>query len=185
VVRAGYAIYHDSSWDQGGQGLWQNPPYYAEVDPDNFAGVLFPSGICTPFGSPNCGLQNGFLNQGAALAKYGPLYTTPVSPGDYSGTIQSQNRNFKQGVVQQFNLNIERQMPGNVVVTAGYAGSRSAHILVGQVNENVNDPNACSDAAIRARLHARFADLHLPYAGYFQSVVSNNSIGSAATTGSC
>jgi len=26
VVRAGYAIYHDSSWDQGGQGLWQNPP---------------------------------------------------------------------------------------------------------------------------------------------------------------
>ena len=32
-VRAGYGIYHDSSWDQGGQGLWQNPPYYAEVDP--------------------------------------------------------------------------------------------------------------------------------------------------------
>src|SRR5208283_2889258 len=32
VIRAGYAIYHDSSWDQGGQGLWQNPPYYAEVD---------------------------------------------------------------------------------------------------------------------------------------------------------
>ncbi|MGC9989001.1 MAG: carboxypeptidase-like regulatory domain-containing protein [Terriglobales bacterium] len=184
VVRAGYAIYHDSSWDQGGQGLWQNPPYYAEVDPDNFAGVLFPSGICTPFGSPNCGLQNGFLNQGAALAKYGPLYTTPVSPGDYSGTIQSQNRNFKQGVVQQFNLNIERQMPGNVVVTAGYAGSRSAHILVGQVNENVNDPNACSDGSNPVQGYTLGCGFGIfPYAGYFQSVVSNNSIGSARYDG--
>ncbi len=33
VIRAGYGILHDSSWNQGGQGLWQNPPYYAEVDP--------------------------------------------------------------------------------------------------------------------------------------------------------
>ena len=32
VVRGGYAIYHDSSWNQGAQGLWQNPPYYAESD---------------------------------------------------------------------------------------------------------------------------------------------------------
>ena len=30
VVRAGYGIYHDSSWNMGAQGLWQNPPYYAE-----------------------------------------------------------------------------------------------------------------------------------------------------------
>src|SRR5215469_7691718 len=27
VIRAGYGILHDSSWNQGGQGLWQNPPY--------------------------------------------------------------------------------------------------------------------------------------------------------------
>ena len=30
AVRAGYAIFHDSSWNQGGQGLWENPPYFAE-----------------------------------------------------------------------------------------------------------------------------------------------------------
>ncbi len=30
VVRGGYAIFHDSSWNQGAQGLWQNPPYYAD-----------------------------------------------------------------------------------------------------------------------------------------------------------
>ena len=32
VFRGGYAIFHDSSWNQGAQGLWQNPPYYAESD---------------------------------------------------------------------------------------------------------------------------------------------------------
>jgi len=140
----------------------KNPPYYAEVDPDNFAGVLFPSGICTPFGKPQLRSAKWFSEPGRGPAKYGPLYTTPVSPGDYSGTIQSQNRNFKQGVVQQFNLNIERQMPGNVVVTAGYAGSRSAHILVGQVNENVNDRTPARRQQSRARLHARLRIWHLP-----------------------
>src|SRR5208282_3776225 len=46
VVRAGYAIYHDSSWDQGGQGLWQNPPYYAETDPAFYPNVTAYSGVC-------------------------------------------------------------------------------------------------------------------------------------------
>jgi hypothetical protein len=55
----------------------------------------------------------------------------------------SQNLNFKQGMVQQFNLNIERQLPQNVVLTVGYAGSRSTHILVDGLNENVGSPAAC------------------------------------------
>jgi hypothetical protein len=53
------------------------------------------------------------------------------------------NRNYKQGTVQQFNINVEHQVPGNVVLTMGYAGSRSAHILVSQVNENIASPYAC------------------------------------------
>ena len=32
VVRGGFAIYHDSAWSQGAQGLWQNPPFFAEGD---------------------------------------------------------------------------------------------------------------------------------------------------------
>jgi hypothetical protein len=167
VVRAGYAIYHDSSWDQGGQGLWQNPPYYAEVDP-------FPT-FCTPFGTPACGLSNGFLVNGSPQ-------TSPVSPGAYTGTIQSQNRNFKQGVIQQFNLNVERQLPGNVVLTAGYAGTRSAHILTSQLNENLNEPSACPGGSNFVpgsgyTLGCGFGTF--PYAGFFQSVDTNNSIGQA------
>ncbi len=130
AIRAGYAIFHDSSWNQGGQGLWENPPYFAESD--NFPGPC-------PFGNTtqNCGLQRMFL-----LSNLQPI-TSPPSPTSFPGALQSQNLNFKQGRVQQFNLNVERQLPGNVVLTAGYAGSRSSHILVDGLNLNVGSPSAC------------------------------------------
>ena len=32
VLRVGFGIYHDSSWNQGAQGLWQNPPNLGESD---------------------------------------------------------------------------------------------------------------------------------------------------------
>ena len=134
VVRAGYAIFHDSSWNQGGQGLWENPPYLAELD--NFFGPcpFNNAGSATPL---NCGNQRLFL----------PTITAPPNPQLYPGALQVQNVDFKQGRVQQFNLNIEHQLPGNVVLTAGYAGSRSSRILAGQVNLNVGSPSACDPAS--------------------------------------
>ena len=173
VVRGGYGIIHDSAWNQGGQGLWQNPPYYAEVDP-------FPTGVCTPFGSTGCGLSNGFLlpagTPSTTPVAGGAVYSSPVSPQAYTGTIQSENRNFKQGIIQQFNLNVERQLPGNVVLTVGYGGSRSAHILVSQLNENISSPSACG-VVPGYTVGCGFPSF--PYAFPFQSVDTNNSIGAA------
>jgi Carboxypeptidase regulatory-like domain len=114
VVRGGYAIFHDSSWNQGAQGLWQNPPYYAE----SFAG-------------------------GANMSQGFPTFTAPPTPADFEGTIWAQNTNFKQGRIQQFNANIEQEIPGQIVLTAGYAGSRSSHILESGNNINVVSPSAC------------------------------------------
>jgi len=140
VVRAGYAIYHDSGWSQGAQGLWQNPPYYAEVDQFNYG---YSGGPC-PFGNfaagtaaTNCGFKYGLTQP-----NLGP-FTAPPNPDTFTGTSLSQDSNFKQGMVQQFNLNIERQLPGNIVVTAGYAGTRSTHILFYGLNLNVSAPQAC------------------------------------------
>ena len=173
AIRAGYAIFHDSAWNQGGQGLWQNPPFYAEVDP-------FPTGVCPTFGGAGCGLSNGFLlpagTPSTTTVPGGAVYSAPVNPGNYTGTIQSMNRNFVQGMVQQYNLNIEHQTPGDVVLTVGYAGSRSTHILVSQVNENVSSPAACG-VVPGYTLGCGFPTF--PYAFPFQSVDSNNSIGNA------
>ena len=45
--------------------------------------------------------------------------------------------------MQQFNVNVEHQLPGQILLTAGYAGSRSSHILIDGNNLNVASPSAC------------------------------------------
>ena len=128
AIRAGYSIFHDSSWDQGSYGLWESPPFFAESD--NFPGSC-------PYGSAStvCSISGGF-----------PLFSSPPPLSSFTGTVQSQNLNFKQGMVQQFNFNVEHQLPANVVLTAGYAGSRGSHILFDGLNLNVTSPTACGVA---------------------------------------
>ena len=135
AVRFGYSIFHDSSWNQGAQGLWQNPPYYAESD--RFQGPC-PFNNAASATPQNCGVERNFLD----------IITAPPNPASFPGAIQAQNLNFKQGLVQQFNINVEHQLPGNVILTAGYAGSRSTHILVDGLNLNVSSPTACYQTVI-------------------------------------
>ena len=130
ALRAGYAIFHDSSWNQGGQGLWESPPFFAEQDQAPFLGncpnpVIANSGFCN--------ISGGYI----------PVLSPPTDIASFTGTVQSQNLNFKLGRIQQFNLNVEHQLPGNVVLTAGYVGSRSSHILVDGLNLNITSPTAC------------------------------------------
>ena len=130
ALRGGYSIYHDSSWNQGAQGLWQNPPYLAES-----ANLQRCCPSC-PFRNTtiNCGIQRVFLT--SALT---PILAPP--PIDtFRGTVIAQNLDFKQGMIQQYNLNVEHQLPGNVVLTVGYAGSYSTHILVSGMNLNITSP---------------------------------------------
>ena len=137
VIRGGYAIFHDSSWNQGAQGLWQNPPYYAESDAFAFGGGC-------PSATSACATTYKQTPYPALTVSQGfPIFTAPPDPNSFTGTILSQNTNFKQGRVQQFNVNVEHQLPGQVVLTAGYAGSRASHILVDGNNLNLGSPTAC------------------------------------------
>ncbi|MGA8028722.1 MAG: carboxypeptidase-like regulatory domain-containing protein [Bryobacteraceae bacterium] len=139
VLRGGYAIYHDSSWNQGAQGLWQNPPYYAESDAFAFGGN------CT-FATAACA-GNGLTPTAISMSSGFPTFTSPPNPSDFTGTILAQDRNFKQGRIQQFNINMEHELPGQIVLTAGYAGSRSSHILGFGNDINVSSPSACGTVA--------------------------------------
>ncbi|PYV97999.1 MAG: hypothetical protein DMG86_17295 [Acidobacteria bacterium] len=145
AVRAGYAIFHDSSWNQGGQGLWENPPFFAESAFASFFPDLCPSPFA-PSGQPSACANNGMaipFGTGRTMSNGFPLLSQPTDPATFGGNISSQNLDFKLGRVQQYNLNVERQIPGDVVLTVGYAGSRSSHILVDQMNLNVSSPTAC------------------------------------------
>jgi hypothetical protein len=186
AVRAGYAIFHDSAWSQGAQGTWQNPPYYAEVDNFNYfagtpasstspgsAGNPCPFGNATSATPQNCGLQLSLLQSNLQPIE------APPAPASFTGTIQSQNLNFKQGMVQQFNLNVEHQLPGQVVLTVGYAGSRSTHILVDGLNENVGSPTACGVVpGYTLGCGPGGKAFTAPY-GEFTTVANNNDIGRA------
>ena len=140
VLRAGYAIFHDAAWSQGAQGLWQNPPYYAESDV--FAFVDTPGTGCT-FATAACAVSYGQTPSATSFSNGFQEFSAPPDPASFSGTIQSQNLNFKQGMVQQFNFNVERELPGQIVFTGGYTGSRSDHILIDGNNLNVASPTAC------------------------------------------
>ncbi|MGC1485862.1 MAG: carboxypeptidase regulatory-like domain-containing protein [Candidatus Acidiferrum sp.] len=136
VVRGGFSIYHDSAWSQGAQGLWQNPPFFAEGDIFQFGGCP----MSTPSGNtPACG-PGGTVS---SISSGFPIFNTPPTVDTFSGTYFFQPRDFRQGEVVQYNANIERQLPGNIVLTAGYAGSRGNHILVAGNAIDTNGPSAC------------------------------------------
>jgi hypothetical protein len=144
VVRAGYAIYHDGAWSQGAQGLWQNPPFFAEGD--NF-GLAENSGITFGPNSPvGCPSTTSFCNgsifnvTGVTTTQGFPPFSTPPSLASFTGTLFFQPTNFRHGIVQQYNVNVQRQIPGNIVLTVGYAGSHGDDILVAGNNLNTNSP---------------------------------------------
>jgi len=135
VVRAGYGIFHDSAWSQGAQGLWQNPPFFAESDEFGFPSC--------PFATSYCHTVLGQMPFGVSMSNAFFSYPTPPTLSSFSGTLFFQPTNFKLGSVQQFNVNLERQLPGNVVLTAGYAGARGHHILLSGNDINTAGPTGC------------------------------------------
>jgi Carboxypeptidase regulatory-like domain len=145
AVRAGYAIYHDSSWSMGAQGLWQNPPFFAEGDA---------FGAAQQAGAPGCPFTNSYCSTVLGVPVTGggglafQIYNSPPDLSTFTGTLFTQPTNFKLGKVQQFNVNVERQVPGNVVLTIGYAGSRGNHLLVAGNNLNTAGPTNCSSGTI-------------------------------------
>src|SRR5580704_13604857 len=145
VLRAGYAIFHDSSWNIGGQGLVNNPPFEASSAlfpgfPGSCPGPAFPTAPTVQ----TCAISGGFPAGTGNPDPFGVcVFTRPPNINNFLGTVQSENPNFKQGMIQRFNLTVEHQLPGNIVLTAGYAGSRSSRILVNGLNWNVHSPTAC------------------------------------------
>jgi len=116
-IRAGYAILHDAGWNLGAEGLDLNPPFYSTYS--------FQTDDVTPVTT----LSQGF-----------PVPLQP-NPNNLSGNVYSQNTNFRPGTIQQFNLNLQRELPSGVVVTAAYVGSRSSHLQTENWNLNTAPPN--------------------------------------------
>jgi hypothetical protein len=136
VLRLGWSMYHDSAWSQGAQGLWQNPPFLGESD----AGF---AGAGCAFATSYCATVLGATPNAVNLSSGFEAIPTPPTAANFTGTFYTQPTNFKLGRVQQYNANVERQLFGSVVLTAGYAGSHGSHILVAGNDLNTDSPTAC------------------------------------------
>src|SRR3984885_2655477 len=135
VVRTGYGIFFTPNWTFFGL----NP----SNDPINTASTLWvasanggisPSSTLT---ATNCtftaGVPTGTLNC-PTNGPFGPTVNGPLGRGNVSafdagqGPVEAPYTNYKPGYVQQFNLDIQRELPWGIFVDAAFAGSRGVHL---------------------------------------------------------
>jgi Carboxypeptidase regulatory-like domain len=135
VIRAGYGVFFIPNW------IFFN--LNPSNDAINLASTLFVatanSGI-TPTSSltaTNCsftpGVPSGTLTC-PTNGPFGPNLVTPLGRGNVSAFDAGQNitvapyTTYKAAYVQQFNLDIQRELPGGIFIDAAYAGSRGVHL---------------------------------------------------------
>jgi hypothetical protein len=91
VLRGGYAIYHDSSWNMGAQGLWQNPPYSYESGSFAFGGGC-------PFATSACATTPGLTPYSAITLSQGfPIVTSSPPLLDFHGHDQFNEPELQAG----------------------------------------------------------------------------------------
>ena len=124
VFRGGYGIFHDTSAQGGTTGPYENPPYA------NAYG--FTSNNVTPVRT----LTTGF-----------PANNVPISPTAYIGNWYAWDPNYKMGRIQQWNFNIQRELPSSMVFTVAYAGTHGTRLMEKNFNFNTAPPGPYTNPA--------------------------------------
>ncbi|MDP9051200.1 MAG: carboxypeptidase-like regulatory domain-containing protein [Acidobacteriota bacterium] len=131
VLRGGYAIFHDTSHLGQSAGIHQNPPY---TNTFTFStNDINPVRVLSP-GSP----INGF-----------PDNSQPRNPTTYTGSLVAQDMHFKQGIVQQYNLNFQQGTPHGGVLTVAYAGTHATRLFNNVGSFNGAAPGAGNNTSTR------------------------------------
>lgn len=117
VIRGGYGIFYD--------GLFTNIlDNTASTAPNSFGGTLTATSTDGP---------RGIADLSGQLAAIAPV-NSPFN------TVDTVNNNLRNPLTQQWNLDIQRELPGKFIVTAAYVGTRGQHLFVNQ-DLNPVDPN--------------------------------------------
>ena len=151
VIRAGYGIFYIPNWLQ----FNMNP----SNDPLNLASTLWvasTNGGITPnstITATNCALTPGLASPQSPSGTlncptngpFGPNVNTPLpSNGNLSAfdaggnPFEAPYYNYKPGYLQQFNLDVQRQLGWGWFIDAAYAGSRGVH-LANSNNVSINN----------------------------------------------
>jgi outer membrane receptor protein involved in Fe transport len=114
VIRGGYGVFYD--------GFFTNIPDNAAVGPPNATG----------------GTITGGAGQGAPNALESVAAITP-GVADPQAFVSTVNYNIVNPVTQQWNVDVERSLPGKFVLTTSYVGTRGTHLYANvDYNPTVN-----------------------------------------------
>src|ERR1700723_1739057 len=136
VIRAGYGVFFIPNWL-----LFNLNPSNDPINSANTLWVASTNGGITPNSSltaTNCiftaGAPTGTLNC-PTNGPFGPNVNVPLTRnGNVSANDAGANpfdgpyQNYKPGYVQQFNVDLQRELPWGFFVDAAYAGSRGVHL---------------------------------------------------------
>ena len=146
VIRAGYGVFFIPNWL-----LFNLNPSNDPINSANTLWVASTNGGLTPnstLSATNCvftaGAPSGTLNC-PTNGPFGPAVNVPLTrTGNVSSYDAGANpfegpyRDYKPGYVQQFNLDLQRELPWGIFVDAAYAGSRGVH-LASPNNVSINN----------------------------------------------
>jgi len=118
VIRGGYGMFYDSL----------------------FTNILDNTGGTSPNAVGGTLTGTSLENGGRGLANSSGLLNSVTSTLNPLATVDSISSNLRSPLTVQWNLNVQRELPGNFIFTAAYVGTRGEHLFVNQqFNPGVND----------------------------------------------
>ncbi|HKW19623.1 MAG TPA: TonB-dependent receptor [Terriglobales bacterium] len=118
VIRSGYGMFFlpvDVRWDDAPHNLFTNSSVTPWIPSVTVNGVPIPNGAVT--------LNNPFPN---GIVQ--PMYRDQALINVQGNGVGAALNNFPPPYVQQWNLDIQRQLPGNTLIDVAYAGSKGTHL---------------------------------------------------------
>ena len=122
AIRGGFGVFYDILKGEDNLQFNGSPPFYAEPSiyfnsPDG--SETGPAGyLSNPFGTNNTNTPNGFPSKPpsstVSYAEFEPIGST--------GGIFLVNPHLRTPYVYQYNLNVQRQLPGSMTLEVGYVG---------------------------------------------------------------
>jgi hypothetical protein len=131
VIRGGYGVFYD--------GLFTNIlDNTAATAPNAFGGEVQGNGNC-----------------GRCLANLSGQFASIAPVDSPTNLIDTVNNNLRNPVTQQWNLEVQRELPGRFIVTAAYVGTRGTHLFV---NQDLN-PGSPTQNAGNGRVNPGLGDV--------------------------
>jgi len=144
-IRGGYGIFYSAIRSQAMNGLSGNQPFNLTLTINNPV-----NGLANPYDGGN---PFPYKVPTTQQERQSFRYVRPVA-------LQAWNHDFRNGVVQQWNFTLQRQMLGDWIMTAAYVGSKGNHLfMTSQANPAIFGRPGNADARrIYAPVYAGIAD---------------------------